>query len=65
MAEDERAKVEARLESAGRTLRDALDAINNDSNLTPEGMAKREALRRDLDAIERDLEAVRQEHRPS
>jgi predicted nucleic acid-binding Zn-ribbon protein len=62
MAEDKRAKLEGELESAERTLRDALDFMNDDRYLTPEGIAKREVLRKDVEAIERDLEAIRQEH---
>jgi len=61
MREDQR-ELRERLESAKSALRDALDFINDDENLTPEGRAARERLLRALEAIERDLEAVRQEH---
>ncbi len=55
MAEEDRQKLEAELESAKRVLRDALDFVNDDRNLTEEGIAEREVLRK-------DLEAIRQEH---
>ncbi len=46
-----------------RDLRNIEDFINDDSNLTDQGIASREALRRDIEEIERDTEAVWQEHR--
>jgi hypothetical protein len=55
-------KLEAELESAERVLRDFLEWLSDDRNLTDKGIAAREVLRRDLEAIERDAEAVRQEH---
>jgi len=63
MTEDERAKLEAELESAERLVRDALGFINHDENLTPKGVAEREVLRKDLEAIALDFEAARQEHK--
>jgi hypothetical protein len=51
-----------RLESTKRTLRNALDFINDDRHLTDQGIAAREALLEEIEAIERDLEAIRQEH---
>jgi len=63
MDEEKRAKLEAELESVEQTLRDALDFINNDRHLTSKGIALREALRRGIEEIEKDTEAVRQEHR--
>ncbi len=63
MAEDNRAKLEAELGAAERALRDTLAFLSDDRNLTGEGIAEREDLLRELEAIERDLEAIRQEHR--
>jgi hypothetical protein len=63
MTEDERAKLEAELESAERVLRDALDFLNDDRHLTEKGLAEREIFRADLAEIEKDLEAVRQEYK--
>jgi hypothetical protein len=51
-----------RLESAKSVLRDALEFIKDDDNLTAEGRAARDGLLRAIEAIERDLEAFRQEH---
>ena len=48
--------------SARRTLRGALDFINNDCYLTDEGITAREALLEEIEAVEHDLEAIRQEH---
>ena len=62
MDEEKRRKLEAELEEAEGELRDVLAFINDDSNLTEEGIAAREVLRRDLEEIRRDMEAVRQEH---
>ncbi len=63
MAEDKRAKLQADLEATRRSLRDALDFLMDDRHLTDKGIAARESLLRELEEIERDLEAVRQEHR--
>ncbi len=65
MAEDNRQRLEAELEAVKRALRDNLDFLNDDRNLTEKGIAAREDLRREIEEIERDLEAVRQEHRPA
>jgi hypothetical protein len=51
-----------RLESTKRTLHNALEFINDDRYLTDEGIAAREALLGEIEAIEQDLEAIRQEH---
>jgi hypothetical protein len=51
-----------RLESTKRTLRNALVFINDDTHLTDQGIAAREALLEQIEAIEQDLEAIRQEH---
>jgi hypothetical protein len=50
------------LESTKRTLRGALDFINDDCYLTDEGITAREALLEEIEAVEHDLEAIRQEH---
>jgi hypothetical protein len=50
-----------RLESTKRTLHNALEFIN-DRHLTVQGIAAREALLGEIEAIEQDLEAIRQEH---
>lgn len=66
MGEDERAKLRklrAELESTQEVLREAMDFINDDRKLTVEGMRLREALRREMEEIKKDVEAVRQEHR--
>jgi hypothetical protein len=51
-----------RLESTKRSLRGALKFIKDDRHLTEEGIAAREALLGEIEAIEHDLEAIRQEH---
>jgi len=51
-----------RLEATKRILRGALKFINEDHHLTDEGIAAREALLGEIEAIEQDLEAIRQEH---
>jgi hypothetical protein len=51
-----------RLEATKRTLRNALEFINNDRHLTNEGIAARKVLLGEIEAIEQDLEAIRQEH---
>jgi hypothetical protein len=51
-----------RLESTRRSLQNALEFIKDDRNLTDDGMAAREVLLEEIEAIERDLEAIRQEH---
>jgi hypothetical protein len=53
-----------RLEATERAIRDALDFISDDRNLTDKGIATREALLGEIEAIEQDLEAIKQEHRP-
>jgi len=49
------------LEATKRTLQSAPDFID-DRNLTDDGRAAREVLLGKIGAIERDLEAIRQEH---
>jgi hypothetical protein len=44
-----------RLESTKRTLRGALDFINDDRYLTDEGITAREALLEEIEAVEHDL----------
>jgi hypothetical protein len=39
-----------------------LEFINNDRHLTDEGIAARDVLLGEREAIEQDLEAIRQEH---
>ena len=51
-----------RLESTKRTLHNALVFINDDTHLTDQGTAARETLLEEIEAIEQDLEAIRQEH---
>jgi hypothetical protein len=51
-----------RLETTKQTLQNALDFINDDRHLTDEGIVAREALLEELEGIERDLEAIKQEH---
>ena len=51
-----------RLESTKRSLRGALKFIRDDRHLTDEGIAAREALLEEIEAVEHDLEAIRQEH---
>ena len=62
MDEERRERLEAELESAERVLRDILGFLSDDRNLTGEGIATREDLLGELEAIELDLEAIRQEH---
>ena len=63
IAEDERRKLEAHLASVERVLRDAPDFVNGTRTLTEKGVAEREFLGTELEAIEQDLEAVRREHK--
>ena len=63
MAEENRPKLEAELEAVERSLRDALEFLSDDHNLTEKGKAARERLLGELEEIERDREAVRQEYR--
>jgi hypothetical protein len=51
-----------RLEATKRTLRGALKFINDDRHLTEEGMVAREVLLKEIEEVEQDLEAIRQEH---
>ena len=51
-----------RLESTKRTVHSALEFINADRRLTDQGIAAREALLGEIEAIEQDLEAIRQAH---
>ena len=51
-----------RLEATKRTLHNALEFINDDRHLTDEGIGARKALLGEIEAIEQDLEAIRQEH---
>lgn len=62
MDEERRGLLEAELEAAERALRDILGFLSDDRNLTEEGVAAREDLLGELEAIEQDLEAVRREH---
>jgi hypothetical protein len=51
-----------RLEATKRSLRNVLVFISDDRYLTDEGIAARETLIGQIEAIEQDLEAIRQEH---
>jgi hypothetical protein len=51
-----------RLEATKRTLHNALDFINEDRYLTDQGKAARKVLLEEIEAIEQDLEAIKQEH---
>jgi hypothetical protein len=62
MSEETYAELLERLESTKRTLRNALNFINDDHHLTDEGIVAREVLLEEIEAIEQDLEAIRQEH---
>lgn len=62
MDEERRERLEAELESAERTLCNARDFLNDDRNLTEEGLAAREVLLGELEAMELDLVALRQEY---
>ena len=42
-----------------------MDYINDNRNLTVEGIRLREVLRREMEEIKKDTEAVKQEHRLS
>ena len=65
MDEQRRAKLQAmreELERKQQVLRDAMDFLNDDRHLTAEGIRMRESLYREMEEIEKDTEAVRQEH---
>jgi uncharacterized protein YjbJ (UPF0337 family) len=62
MAEERRAMLEAELEDIEGKVQDALAFINDDRHLTDEGLAAREGLRGQLEAIRQNLEVIRQEH---
>jgi hypothetical protein len=51
-----------RLEAAERALRNALAFLSNETHLTDKGTAAREALLEEMERIQQDLEAIRQEH---
>ncbi len=51
-----------RLEATKRALQNALEFIKDDRNLSDERIAAPEALLGEIEAIEQDLEAIRQEH---
>jgi hypothetical protein len=53
-----------RLEATKRSLQNALEFIKDDRHLTDEGIAAREVLLEEIEAIEHDLEAIRQEYTP-
>jgi hypothetical protein len=64
--EERRAKLRelrAELERKNQLIREAMDIINDDRNLTVEGIRLREALWREMEEIKKDTEAVRREHR--
>ena len=56
------AEILERLESTKRTLRNALEFIDDDRHHTDEGIVARKVLLEEIEAIEQDLEAIRQEH---
>ena len=56
-------KLRAELERNEQLIREAMDIINDDQNLTVEGVRLRETLWREMEEIKKDTEAVRQEHR--
>ena len=65
MDEEKRAKIEKlreELQRKSHLIREAMDRINDDRNITVEGMRLREALWREMEEIDGDQEAVRQEH---
>jgi hypothetical protein len=62
MSEETYAELVERLEATKRTLHNALEFINDDRHLTEEGIAARKALLGEIEAIDQDLEAIRQEH---
>ena len=67
MNEEKRAKLQAmrdELERKQQVLREAMDFLNDDRNLTVEGIRLRESLYREMEEIKKDTEAVHQEHRP-
>lgn len=63
MSEVDRERLEAELEAVESVLRDVLAFLSDARNLTIEGIAAREVLLKEIEAIEQDLEAVKQEHR--
>jgi hypothetical protein len=48
-----------RLESTRRTLHNALEFISDDCHFTDQGIAARETLLGEIEAIEQDQEAIR------
>jgi hypothetical protein len=63
MSEGHNESLEESLESAERVLRDALDFLSDNRNLTDKGKAARWVLLGEIEEIGRDVEAIRQEHR--
>jgi hypothetical protein len=66
MDEEKRAKLQAmreELERKRKVLREAMDFLNDDRHLTAKGIRMRETLRREMEEIAKDTEAVRQEHK--
>lgn len=58
----ERLKLETELEDTRRDLRVILDFLSVDHHLTDKGRALLPGLLREIEAIEQDTEAIRQEH---
>jgi hypothetical protein len=56
-------RLRAEVESARAALRDVLDFLSDDRHLTDKGIAMREDFLREVQEMQRDLEAVKQEHR--
>lgn len=56
-------RLEAEVASAESVLRDVLAYLSDARNLTIEGIAAQEVLVQEIEAIERDLGAVKREHR--
>jgi hypothetical protein len=62
MSETYAAELLERLEATKRSLRNALEFINDDGNLSDQDRAASEVLLEEIEATERDLEAVKKEH---
>jgi hypothetical protein len=55
-------RLEAEMAPAESVLRDVLAFLGDARNLTIEGIAAREVLVQEIEAVEQDLEAVKREH---
>jgi hypothetical protein len=62
MTDENTKELQERLERLKELHRRVLDFLGDDRNLTDKGIAARDEFLREREAIQQDLEAIRQEH---